>query len=177
MTREPGEGGVAPPAAAAAGSPGSGSGSAAEDPIARFEREHDEALEILERLEGAIERLLAGEDPVRDLRTVADAHAFLAGAVRRHNEDEERALFPLLDDAPTDVFVEEHRTLRELEEALLKAARASDAPTTARTALPLIELLRSHIRRENEVLFPLARQRLGAKGMAEVARRLGIGSG
>jgi hemerythrin-like domain-containing protein len=36
----------------------------------------------------------------------------------------------------------------------------------------MIDLLREHIERENEMLFPLARTLLGPEGVALVARRL-----
>jgi hemerythrin-like domain-containing protein len=42
----------------------------------------------------------------------------------------------------------------------------------AATALAIVELLRAHITREDEVLFPMARTLLGAEGLAAVARRL-----
>lgn len=150
-----------------------GGGPVTGDPLVRFQAEHQEALAVLARLEGAALALQRGSDPAPQLAAVLEAHAFLSTAVRTHNDNEERALFPLLgDDAPTAVFVEEHRLLRELEEELAKAARKGDTAATAGAALETVELLRAHIAREDEVLFPMARERLGARGLAQVAAQL-----
>ncbi len=146
-----------------------------DDPLRRFEREHDEALEALVRLEDAVRRLVAGPAVPEALDAVRTVHGFLATAVREHNENEEHALFPLLgEDAPCRVFVEEHATLRSLEHQLRDATERSDpAEAVPPIATELIALLRGHIERENTVLFPMARARLGTLGLATVAERLG----
>ena len=151
-----------------------GGGPVKGDPLVRFQAEHQEALMVLGRLEGAALSLRRGGDAAPNLASALEAHAFLSTAVRAHNDNEERALFPLLgDDAPTAVFVEEHRRLRELEGELARVARRGDARMTADVALEMVELLRAHIAREDEVLFPMARERLGPAGLAQVAARLG----
>lgn len=151
-----------------------GGGPVTGDPLVRFQAEHQEALMVLARLEAAALALRRGGDAAPYLAAALEAHAFLATAVRAHNDNEERALFPLLgDDAPTALFVEEHRRLRELETELARAARTGDAPTTADAALETVELLRAHIAREDDVLFPMARERLGPAGLAQVAAILG----
>lgn len=147
-----------------------GGGPMTGDPLVRFQAEHQEALMVLRRLEAAALSLRRGGDAAPYLAATLEAHAFLSTAVRAHNDNEERALFPLLgDDAPTALFVEEHRRLRELEVELARAARTGDASRAADVALETVELLRAHIAREDEVLFPLARERLGSSGLARVA--------
>lgn len=143
------------------------------DPLARFQAEHVEALEALDRLEGAARVLQGGEAPELPLKVVREIYKFLTTAVRRHNYMEEAALFPLLGmNGPPAVFAEEHRDLRLLERRLGRALRSA-AP--ARTAPPLAvefaQRLRAHIQREDEVLFPWARARLGPAGLALVAER------
>lgn len=143
------------------------------DPLRRFEAEHREALAELAQLEEAALGLRGGSDTARHLSTAARVHAVLSTAVRAHNDAEERALFPLLADDPTvPVFVEEHRQLRALEEELAAGLDAGEAHRIAGTALHLVDLLRSHIEREERMLFPSARAALGPEGLAEVARRL-----
>lgn len=143
------------------------------DPLLRFAAEHREALAVLDRLDQAATALRHGDAVEGHLAVAREAHAFLAGPVRVHNENEERALFPLLGpDAPTAVFVEEHQRLWALERELELALAAEDAVGTADAALELIELLRAHIAREDDVLFPLAREQLGAAGLARVAAAL-----
>ena len=48
----------------------------------------------------------------------------------------------------------------------------ADSERAASAALEIVDLLRAHIARENEVLFPMARGLLGVEGLARVARRL-----
>lgn len=151
-----------------------GSDTVTGDPLRRFEEEHEEALGALRRLEVAALALEGGAAPQSHLDTMREVHTILTTVVRAHNQNEEAALFPLLEDlAPSAVFVQEHRELRALEERL---GRALDGPGSEQVvvaiALAIVELLRAHIDRENEVLFPAARALLGAKGLAAVAQRL-----
>jgi hemerythrin-like domain-containing protein len=144
------------------------------DPLARFAAEHREALAALDRLERAAAALAAGGPAEAPLRTVREVRETLCTTIRAHNESEERALFPWIDDAlPCEPFRQEHRTLRELErrldDALAGTRPERDVPPVART---LAELLRDHIRREDEMLFPAARELLGAEGLERVRRLL-----
>lgn len=145
------------------------------DPLRQFEAEHQEALGVLKRLETAALALEAGEADAPHLATVREVHAILATKIRKHNDDEEWGLFPLLEGmAPSELFEQEHRQLRGLEEEL---RRALDGPAPGQRVVPpaleIVELLRAHIAREDEVLFPMARALLGPEGLALVARRLG----
>jgi hemerythrin-like domain-containing protein len=151
-----------------------GGDAVSDDPLKRFEAEHEAALAALARLEAAAVALECGEPPERHLDTARSVYGELCTAVRAHNEAEENALFDLLgEDAPTALFVEEHHMLRRLEDELARAVDADDAshrvPPVARE---IVALLRGHILRENEVLFPMARALLGPEGLAVVARRL-----
>jgi hemerythrin-like domain-containing protein len=145
-----------------------------EDPLVRFSMEHEQALAALDRLERAATALAHGDPAEPHLRTVREVCGTLTTTVREHNENEERALFPLIcDDAPCAPFVEEHVALRELELRLLAAL---DGPTPERdipaVAHALVGLLKAHIQREDEVLFPMARALLGAEGLEQAARLL-----
>jgi hemerythrin-like domain-containing protein len=145
------------------------------DPIRRFEEEHDVALSALTRLEAAAEALRGGGAVEPHFATARQVLGLLCGAVRRHNDDEECALFPLLGtEAPLTPFVDEHGTLRRLETELSSALERGDAVDVIRVSLDIVYLLRAHIERENTVLFPAARDLLGPAGLAEVARRLDL---
>jgi len=144
------------------------------DPLDRFEREHEEALAALAALERAAEGMRGSGDLTAHFTTAREAHALLVGPVKTHNENEELALFAELgDEAPTAPFAEEHLALWRLEEELEQALRAEDSARASAAGLEIVDLLRAHIARENEVLFPMARERLGVEGLARVARRLG----
>lgn len=143
------------------------------DPLRRFEEEHEVALAALVRLEQAAHALRHGGLVEAQFAIAREVHGLLCGAVRQHNEDEERALFPMLaEDAPLGPFLEEHEILWRLEADLAGALDRKDHARVASLALEIVDLLRTHIRRENEVLFPMARALLGADGLAIVARRL-----
>ncbi len=142
------------------------------DPLERFEAEHEDALAALNSLEAAALALDAGPSD-EHFEMIRRVHGALAGAVREHNENEELALFPLLGEAaPTGPFVEDHVALRTLERELIDAVERRDADEVASLSLTIVEKLRDHIERENTVLFPMAREILGAEGLQEVARRL-----
>ncbi len=114
------------------------------------------ALEIMESAGGRLERGAApAEDWWREL--ISWLRAF---ADRNHHAKEERALFPALARAgvpdgpggPIGVMLEEHVEGR----ALIAALEASDAAARVASARRYVALLRSHIEKENTVLFPLA---------------------
>jgi len=144
------------------------------DPLLRFGDEHRHALRELDVLEQAIDGLESGKPAEPLLAAVSDVHVFLRTAVKEHNENEEAALFPHLgEDAPTAIFVEEHATLRALEKRLGEALRAHDAAdAVCEPAREIVGLLRAHIQREDEALFPMARNILGPEGLALVSRSL-----
>ncbi len=144
------------------------------DPLRRFEAEHEVALAALARLEQAAHALRLGGPVEAQFAVAREVHGLLCGAVRQHNEDEERALFPALgDEAPLGPFLEEHQTLWRLEEILARALDHREPEGVARVSLEIVDLLKGHIRRENEVLFPMARALLGPDGLAAVMTRLG----
>ena len=144
------------------------------DPFQILEAEHQEALEALLRLEHAAQALAQHSAGAEDRETVRSVLEVLMTSVKDHNEKEEEALFPLLgDDAPTMIFEDEHRRLWALE-LDLQLALQRPAPDTqiARLSLEIVELLREHIARENEVLFPVARSILGPEGISALGRRI-----
>ncbi len=144
------------------------------DPLRRFEEEHQQALAALRRLEAAALALEGGAAPGPQLEIIREVHTILTTAVRAHNDNEEAALFPVLgDQAPSTSFIEQHRELRALEERLGRELdRSASEQAVVATALAIVELLRTHIAREDEVLFPMARALLGAEGLAVVAQQL-----
>ena len=144
------------------------------DVLVRFSMEHEQALAALDRLQRAATALDHGDPAEPHLRTVREVCETLCTTVREHNENEERALFPLLgEDAPCEPFRQEHQVLRELEQRLNAAL---DGLTPERDIPPvahaLVDLLRAHIQREDEMLFPMARELLGADDLERAARLL-----
>ena len=128
-------------------------------PTQVLQEEHRVILRALDVLETATTRLAAGAsipegwwgDLCRWLRAFAD---------RTHHAKEEQALFPAMVKAgvpsaaggPIAVMLEEHAEGR----ALVQAMEAAGPTAGTAPAREYVELLRQHIAKENEVVFPLA---------------------
>lgn len=130
--------------------------------------EHRVILVALERLESAAERLQCGEalPDGQWSELLAWLHAF---ADERHHAKEENVLFPAMIKAglpmrggPVDVMLEEHAEGRTLVAAMAAGQPAQRAAAAHR----YVRLLREHILKENEILFPLADAVLGDDAQA-----------
>ena len=138
---------------------------------ADLRHEHEVILRALAILERAGERLAAGRvvdeaalgELVQLLRTFAD---------KCHHGKEEHQLFPKLREkgvgATLVVFLEDHEEGRRY-----LATLAGSAPPAERAAAGrrYVGLLRDHIQREDEVLFPMADDVLSLEDHAELAKR------
>jgi hemerythrin-like domain-containing protein len=133
----------------------------------------DEHRVILRALE-LVERAIAPADgPVADLWWT-DLVAWLrAFADENHHAKEEQALFPALvkagvpvEGGPVGVMLDEHAQGRALV-AAMAGARGAARVAAARQ---YIALLRAHIDKENDVLFPLADAVVDERLMATVRR-------
>lgn len=126
------------------------------------------ALAVLERAAGGLDAGAAGAEPalqelVELLRTFAD---------RCHHGKEEAELFPVLRDKGVghvlDAFLAEHEEGRGHLRVL---AGPGPAAERARAARRYVGLLRDHIEREDEVLFPMADGLLSLAEHEALARR------
>ncbi len=137
-------------------------------PIADLRHEHDIILLVLHAVERGAGSLQATLDAEGDwLDTIID---FARGFVDQcHHGKEERHLFVRLEQrgipnegGPIGVMLSEHEQGRAFVRAIAEAApgaRNRDATaleTAADGLLGYVELLRSHISKENDVLFPMA---------------------
>ena len=125
---------------------------------AELRHEHEVILWALAVLERAADRLASGR-PVSD-STLAELVQFLQTfADRCHHGKEEDQLFPAMRakgvGGTLAVFLEEHGEGRGYLRLLANGTGAAERATAARR---YVGLLRDHIQRENEVLFPMADQ-------------------
>lgn len=130
--------------------------------------EHRVIERALSALETQARRLQAGS-PVRP-GFFQDANTFFRNfADGCHHRKEEESLFMAMVDAglsnqtgPIAIILAEHEQGRAYNREMEKAARGLSRDGTsarddlARNALAYVGLLRQHVRRENEFLFPLA---------------------
>ena len=121
---------------------------------APFEEQHDEPARSPVAAAGTPEaRTIHAE-----IKTIAES---LHGS-ERHHEQEEHVLFPALEERgvamPPRVMHREHDELRRWKKRLLAVASeaAPDSEPIAEPVGTLAAMLRDHIHKENEVLYPMA---------------------
>jgi hemerythrin-like domain-containing protein len=137
---------------------------------ADLRHEHEVILRGLAVLERLAERLAAGQ-PVKDTTLGELVQLFQTFADRCHHGKEEDQLFPAMRQkgmgGTLAVFVEEHEEGRGYLRTL-----ASDAPDAERAAAArrYVGMLREHIQRENEILFPLADELFSAEELNALVR-------
>ena len=143
---------------------------------------HLVGLEKMHSMEAAIEGLKRGpaDAAIAQLRELL---AFFNGELRTHFLHEEEALFPALSRAigpmgPVAVMTEEHKSLGRAVHALVEALADLEHGSTQSTkeaqqiASHILWALRSHIKKEDEMLFPLAKAHLSERGRQEVTYRM-----
>ena len=149
--------------------------------------EHEAILRMLHAMDAAADRLVDGRAP--DPEILEDIVEFFATfADRCHHAKEEGVLFPRLeargiprDGGPVGVMLMEHDIGRRHVAALREAAAAHRAGRLVAVELwrsaaaDYGALLRDHIDKENEVLFPMAEEVLGpdeSEAVAEAFERV-----
>lgn len=148
-----------------------GEGSNVGPATAELRHEHEVILRALAVLERGGERLATGvaADEAALFELVALIRLF---ADKCHHGKEEDQLFPMLREkgigATLSVFLDDHVEGRGYLATLASGAPAAERASAARK---YVGLLRDHIQRENEVLFPMADDVLSHDEHALLARR------
>lgn len=172
------------------------------DPIDHLLDEHVVIMNQIEGLRRAIDDLRArGDAALPDTRPVLEnVGRMMATTLHRHARKEDEALFPALEavfgtsGTPTAVMREEHRaihgraelfrrTLHELNEiehpkivaggeALRGMTAGADAASLRHTAEEIVSLLDLHFGKEEDILFPMAREILDPDALAVVATKM-----
>ncbi|MBF8265871.1 MAG: hemerythrin [Dehalococcoidia bacterium] len=157
----------------------------AEKPLDLLRSAHRTALGELELLEKASVALKRNEDAAWiDLDKV---FGFFDGELKVHFHHEEAILFPYLArvigrEGPIAAMLDEHqslwRTLDVLHEKVdeLKVAQPDSAGKIAlavqQISSHIVGLLRSHIQKEDNILFPLAEEALDPETLREMVARI-----
>lgn len=147
-------------------------------PTLVLEGEHELIETVLGALSSMVRRSrVSGSFKLPDARAaVAFFRDFADGA---HHEKEELHLFPAMEQAglpphagPTSVMREEHEIGRGHMRAMGAALDATppDVAAFQEQASAFVVLLRDHIAKENQVLFPMAEQLLSPAATSDVAR-------
>jgi hemerythrin-like domain-containing protein len=146
-------------------------------PIEMLREEHEVILGVLSAFERLLDRIADGKQI--DAATLEKAVTFFRGfADGCHHHKEETLLFPALlevfgEGGPTAVMLEEHEEgrgyLRGLAAGIPEAGSGAGRREVLANGRALVELLRTHIDKENEVLFPLAVRMLPPDAMHGLA--------
>ncbi len=153
------------------------------DPIARFMKDHDEALVQLASLNKAARSLEEHGFTHDAYRRILLALEFINAEVSVHNKSEEEALFPVLEryvEGPTKVMRDDHKELGKefirLRRAVQKVQKNNESRRAAKDlsviAQSIVQLFVNHIHKENYILFPLVQKFLTKDALREVARRM-----
>lgn len=144
-------------------------------------KEHEAILKMLNATDEAVRRIDARQ-AVKPDTLGGLLEFFRLFADKCHHGKEEDLLFPLLESrglprsgGPTGVMLREHEMGRALIKQMVEALEASrrgesDAPTRwAAAARQYVPLLRSHIDKENNILFVMAERMLSPEEQNQLA--------
>ncbi len=141
------------------------------DPFQELTDEHRIIERGLDALEAAAHRDLPATFYERALDLITNF------ADRCHHGKEEERLFPLLeahgvvrDGGPIGVMCDEHEIGRAHVERMQHLLQTGDMAGLRRESLEYVALLRQHIQKEDNVLFPIGRKLLGSEETERLCR-------
>jgi zinc finger protein-like protein len=153
-----------------------------ESPIRSIRFIHKAIRTETEMLESAVNQL--APDDVRAAEECARRHAFLYDTIKTHEDGEEAAIFPLIDERAYPVsapYLLDHRVdqlhMQESGELFTQLTADGDAGERAevvrhlrRQAVVVSSAMALHIRKEEDILVPLVEQRFSFEEQAEMVR-------
>lgn len=140
--------------------------------IKTLREEHEKILAELDELESAV-----SGDVINKERVEKFLH-FTENFAEPHHMKEENVLFPALeargmprDGGPTGVMLQEHQEKRNYVKGLRAALQNNDSKEVKRNGLGIVNLMRDHIGKENNILYPMAEQMLSEEDLAELGHK------
>ena len=142
------------------------------DPIQQLMDEHRVIEKVLAALEAAAQRDL----PFSFYEQAVDFIVHFADGC--HHAKEEDRLFPALErkgipreQGPIGVMCSEHEESRGMVKEMRGAIQRQDRDTLKRISLDYVALLRGHIMKEDNVLFPMGRMQLDTDDLRKLRAR------
>lgn len=127
--------------------------------LEELSREHKEILEKLDQLEETTEKSVIEKSKIKEFLDFTETFA------EPHHQKEEEVLFPALEEkgipregGPIGVMLHDHETKREKVKDLKKSLKDNNEEKIKEASQAIISLLRDHINKEDNILYPLARQ-------------------
>ncbi|HLF14136.1 MAG TPA: hemerythrin domain-containing protein [Bacteroidota bacterium] len=153
------------------------------DPFIVLERQHTVTLGSVRELDEAARSIREKGFTAGAFDSISRAASFLEEFFRKHDALEEKHLFPAVeryDPEQVRAFREEHRTIRNLFAGLLSLVRdieggrihGSSVGDLLRTVREIVTLLRRHIIRESDILYPLIRKKLSAAEIDSIRKAM-----
>ena len=155
------------------------------DPFERLMAEHQHGLRELDKMLASSRELKSAGFSVQIYEKLRDATRFINEDIRAHNKNEEEALFPALEEkmgqgGPTTVMRSEHVQLwtsldkleKELTELLNDTTSQPRISRVAELSAFIHDLLKNHIFKEDNILYPMARQMLTPEEILEISERM-----
>lgn len=134
--------------------------------IEELRSDHEKILAELEKLE---------KDPEGFAKEFLE---FTENFAEPHHQKEEQVLYPAMEKrgvpregGPIGVMLMEHEEKRKHVRELKKAVEANDKDKIKEHALAIVSILRDHINKENNILYPMAEQVLTPEELASMAHK------
>lgn len=150
--------------------------STTDDPIDVLLGEHRTILMLLDEVERERARL-DGDGILREAFWLDVLHFIDEFDGNLHHQKEEQLLFPALEASglssttgPTAVLRDEHRRTMFWRQRLEQALSARDRVRVSAAAASYVDLVRAHVLKENQILFPLAKKLLTAEQLQRLHR-------
>ena len=133
-------------------------------------KEHEQVLKVLDKLENNLNEnnLSSAKKNIKLLEEEFDKHSLYK---------EEKILFPEIekfiprDGGPTGVMITEHKELIELMRNFNKLLEEKNLSRLNETGMSIINILREHINKEDNMLFMIADMHLSEKQKKSVLER------
>lgn len=137
--------------------------------VKELESDHEKILEKLKELESAAAETLVNKNKIEDFLS------FVRDFAEPHHQKEEKVLFPALENkgipnegGPIGVMLFEHETERNFMKELAGALENNDEGKIKEISQTIVALLRDHIDKENNILYPLAKNILTDDELADM---------
>jgi len=134
--------------------------------------EHKIILERLDRLEAAVRGTQIDKQEVESFLHFGETFA------EPHHEKEEKVLFPALEKkgvpnegGPIGCMLSEHMAKREYVKNLKTALEGNNQDNVRKNAMAIVALLRDHISKEDNILYPMAKQVLNSDELKDLAEQ------
>lgn len=139
--------------------------------VEELKQDHSKILESIDALQGAV-RGKTDKDAVKKFLDFTQSFA------EPHHHKEENVLFPKLEEkgipregGPIGMMLLEHETKRGFVKNLREALENGDEAKIKENALSIVNLMRDHIYKENNILYPCAEDVLSEEEMNEMGAK------